>query len=133
MATQQFTRQTGARREITDLTAEVRRIVGESGVASGVCVVSAPHCTCSLYVNENESGLVADMLALVEGIADGRQWRHDRIDNNASAHLAAALVGNSVTVPVADGQLVLGTWQSVMLLELDGPRNRRVNVTVLGG
>jgi len=132
MAMHTFTQATSARRQLVDITGEVKRATRESGLASGICVVSVPHCTCAVYVNENESGLVEDTLALVGRIVRGQEWRHDRIDDNASAHLGAMVVGNSVTLPVESGEPRLGTWQSVMLVELDGPRDRRVNVTVVG-
>lgn len=73
-----------------------------------------------------------DTLALVDEIVSGQEWHHDRIDHNAGAHLGATLLGNSVQVPVEGGNMVLGTWQRIQLIELDGPRHRRVNVTLLG-
>ncbi len=132
MATHTFMQTTTARRQLVNITGEVKRAVREVGLASGICLVSVPHCTCAVYVNENESGLVADTLSLVGRLVRGQEWQHDRIDDNASAHLGAVLVGNSVTLPVEGGEPRLGAWQSIMLLELDGPRERRVNVTVVG-
>ncbi len=115
-----------------DITGEVAEIVANAGISSGLCTISVPHCTCAVYVNEPEEGLVHDTLALVDEIVSGQEWHHDRIDHNAGAHLGATLLGNSVQVPVEGGNMVLGTWQRIQLIELDGPRHRRVNVTLLG-
>lgn len=123
-----MTLKTSRRREITDITAEVGGAI--AGGANGLCCISVPHCTCALYVNENEHGLVQDTLALIDRVSQG-QWQHDRIDDNADAHLAASFIGISVCLPVQGGKLVLGTWQRVMLVELDGPRRRTVHVTVV--
>jgi secondary thiamine-phosphate synthase enzyme len=133
MPTQTFNRRTDARRQALDITPEVTRLVRESGASSGTCLVSVPHCTCAVYVNENEAGLVRDVLAMLAGAVGGEAWQHDRIDSNADAHLAALLVGNSISLPIEGGEPRLGTWQSIMLVELDGPRNRSVNVTVVEG
>ena len=129
-----LTLSTSSRQEIIDLTADVCEAVREAGVESGIACISAPHCTCALYVNENERGLVEDVRRAVGEMACRDGYLHDRIDNNASAHVAASIIGSSVTLPVIGGELVLGTWQRVMLLELDGPRSRRtVNVTTVSG
>lgn len=131
MPPQQFSVTTHSRRQIVDITAELTRLLAENEVQDGLVVVSVPHCTCTLYVNENESGLVADTLEFIDRLSAHGSWRHDRIDDNAAAHLAAALMGNSVCLPLSGGQIELGTWQRVMLVELDGPRYRRVHVTVI--
>ena len=106
-------------------------MLAESDVAEGLVVVSVAHCTCTLYVNENESGLVSDTLEMIDQLTARGSWRHDRIDNNAAAHLTASIMGNAVCLPLSDGEVQLGTWQRIMLAELDGPRQRRVHVTVL--
>ncbi len=123
---------TRQRREIIDITARVADAVAAAGIRDGLVCVSVPHCTCTVYVNENESGLVSDTLKLLSQITGTTGWQHDRIDDNAAAHLAASLVGNAVLLPVSGGKVELGTWQRIMLAELDGPRNRRVTVTVVG-
>ena len=130
----ELTLRTTAKQEIVDLTDEVCAAVRGAGVGSGMACVSAPHCTCALYVNENERGLVQDVMRAIEEVGFRDGYLHDRIDNNASAHVAASIIGASVTLPVVGGELVLGTWQRVMLVELDGPRSRRrINVTVIAG
>ena len=128
MPMHQLTLNTNSRRQIVDITAEVAAALADAG--DGLACISVPHCTCAVYVNENESGLVQDTLALIDRLSAGA-WQHDRIDDNADAHLAASLIGSSVCLPVQQGCLVLGTWQRVMLVELDGPRRRTINVTVV--
>lgn len=120
---------THAREEILDLTEAVQEAL--VGRGDGVACVSVAHCTCGLYLNENESGLREDTLALLRELVSGRSWRHDRIDDNAAAHLAATVLGNSVLVPFREGRLALGTWQRLMLVELDGPRQRQITVALL--
>lgn len=122
---------TNRREEILDVTGLVQDALRSLGAQEGVALVSVPHCTCALYLNENESGLVQDTLELVRHLGAQRRWQHDRIDDNAAAHLAATLVGGTVLVPVHQGRLALGTWQRIMLLELDGPRRRSLIVALL--
>jgi secondary thiamine-phosphate synthase enzyme len=124
---------TAQRRQVIDLTGQVQTAVASLGVTEGLACISVQHCTCALYVNENESGLLADTLRLVEELTSRGGWQHDRIDDNAAAHLAASLLGPSVVLPVEGGEVVLGTWQRILLLELDGPRRRTVTVSVVGG
>lgn len=123
---------TGKRIELIDITDWVREQVAESGVEHGICVISTKHTTTSVIVNENESGLVSDILALLEKLVPAHAgYAHDRIDNNADAHLKAVLLGNSETLPIVEGKLLLGIWQSVFLAEFDGPRSREINVAVI--
>lgn len=122
---------TNHREEILDVTGLVQDALLSLGAGEGVALVSVPHCTCALYLNENESGLVQDTLELVRHLGRQQRWQHDRIDDNAAAHLAATVLGGTVLVPVRQGRLALGTWQRIMLLELDGPRRRSVTVALL--
>ena len=129
----QLSIRTDAVRQIVDITDEARKAVHDSGVRDGFVLVAVPHCTCAVYVNENEGGLVEDTLAFISGLAASGKWQHDRIDDNAAAHLVAALMGSSVCLPVVGGAIELGTWQRIMLVELDGPRQRRLTVTAIAG
>lgn len=121
-------------RECLDITERVSEIVRTSGVESGICHVAVLHATAAIVVNENDDpNIGVDLLSALERmVPDHAGWLHDRVDNNASAHIKAAILGPSETLPVRDGDLLLGTWQAVMLVELDGPRARRhVAVTVI--
>lgn len=121
------------RTEVIDLTEAVARIVADSEVASGLCHVYVPHATAAVVINENDDpNLCADLLDALERLVPQGQWRHDRVDGNGAAHIKAAMLGPSETIPVQDGRLLLGTWQAIMLVDLDGPRQRRVVVTVSG-
>lgn len=131
--TKTFALPTSSPRQVLDITNEVAEIVAKNDIRSGLCTVSVPHCTCAVYINEHEEGLVHDVLTLIGRLVSDEEWYHDRIDHNASAHLGATLLGNSVQIPVEGGNLVLGTWQRIQLIELDGPRHRRVNVTLVRG
>ena len=133
MPTQRFRISTGKRCQITDITSQVQEAVRAAGCDQGLACISVAHCTCTVYVNENESGLVADTLELLNQLPAGGSWQHNRIDNNAEAHLVASLMGSSTCLPVSGSQVELGTWQRIMLIELDGPRERRVTVTVVRG
>ena len=124
--------QTTTRTELIDITDRVRAIVKESGIKEGICVISTRHTTSGITVNENERGLRADILEMLETLVpENKSYAHNQIDNNADSHLRAVLLGNSATIPIGDGHLVLGTWQSIFFVELDGPRNRSVNVKIV--
>lgn len=127
-----FTVRSRSHVEPVDITSEVAEAVRQSGVAEGIVCVSTPHTTAAIYVNENERGLRRDVVSVAQRLLDlGGSYDHNRVDNNAEAHLAAMLVGNSIVLPVANGGPELGTWQSIFLLELDGPRTRTVRVKVV--
>ncbi len=124
--------QTKSRTELIDITDRVRAIVQESSTKDGICVISTRHTTSSIIINENERGLRSDILEMLEALVpENKNYAHNQIDNNADAHLRAILLGNGAVLPVEDGHLVLGTWQSVFFVELDGPRNRSVNVKII--
>jgi secondary thiamine-phosphate synthase enzyme len=126
---------TRAHEEVVDLTREVQRVVTESGIREGVCSVFTAHATAAVTINENaDPNIGRDFLrALRQMVPDHDDWLHDRVDDNAAAHIKSALVGPSETIPIGEGRLALGTWQNVFFCEFDGPRARRtVVVTVIG-
>ncbi|MFA4934323.1 MAG: secondary thiamine-phosphate synthase enzyme YjbQ [Candidatus Methanoperedens sp.] len=124
---------TTTRTELIDITDRMRAIVKESGVKDGICIISTPHTTGGIIVNENERGLRTDILGMLETLVpENKNYAHNSIDNNAHAHLRAVILGNSATIPIEDSHLILGTWQSIFFVELDGPRNRSVNVKIIG-
>jgi secondary thiamine-phosphate synthase enzyme len=123
---------TTSRLEIINITDHVEKAVEESGVKNGLCLVHVPHATAALVLNEDEPNLKQDLLRLVDELTRN-SWMHNRIDNNAEAHLASILLGSTRILPVINGKLVRGTWQEIMLVELDGPRSeRRVVISVIG-
>ena len=127
----EFSVRTRKKQEMVDITERVADLVTQSGVSDGICLVYVPHATAAVAINENaDPNVCEDILdALANVIPEGR-WRHDRIDNNAAAHIKATILGPGQTVPVRGSRLLLGTWQSLMLVELDGPRARTVIVEV---
>jgi len=124
---------TSEREVLVDVTRQVAESVRECGVDSGIVVVSSPHTTAGITVNENADPDVArDLLAGLERLCPlHSDWHH--AEGNSDAHLKTALVGTSVTVPFTSGRLALGTWQAIYFAELDGPRSRRFDVTIIPG
>jgi secondary thiamine-phosphate synthase enzyme len=123
---------TDSREVFVDITSRVAEAVAASGVAEGLAHVYCPHTTAGLAVNEHaDPDVASDILGALSGLVPHRaDWKH--VEGNADAHVKATLVGTSVTVPAADGRLLLGTWQGVFFCEFDGPRRRHVLVTVVG-
>jgi secondary thiamine-phosphate synthase enzyme len=127
----EFRIRTASKREMIDLTARVAEIVAAADVSEGLCSVYTPHATAAIVVNENDDpNVCVDVLDALDRLIPAGIWRHDRVDGNAASHIQASILGPGETIPVRDGKLCLGTWQAVMLVELDGPRDRRVIVTV---
>jgi secondary thiamine-phosphate synthase enzyme len=114
-----------------DLTAQVTEIVARAGLAEGLCNVYVAHATAAIVVNENDDpNVCVDLLDALDRLVPAGIWRHDRVDGNAASHIQAAILGPGETIPVRQSELCLGRWQAVMLAELDGPRERRVIVTL---
>jgi secondary thiamine-phosphate synthase enzyme len=124
---------TKERQQSLDVTDPVREIVRRSGVREGLCHVMVLHSTAALIVNESDDpNIGSDVIqALSRAVPEHAGWLHDRIDDNAHAHIKASLLGPSELLTVREGELVLGTWQRLILLEFDGPRKRRVSVQLL--
>jgi len=122
---------TRRRAEFVHITPDVQRVVRESGVASGTCVVYVPHTTAGITINENaDPDVVRDILDQLERLVP-RQGSYHHTEGNADAHIKASMMGSSATVLVDNGALVLGTWQGIFFCEFDGPRSRHVYVKVI--
>ena len=123
---------TTSRSEIINITSHVEKAVEESKIKNGLCLVHVPHATLALVLNEDEPNLKNDILRLINELTRNN-WMHNKIDNNAEAHLASILLGSTKILPIINGQLVRGTWQEILLVELDGPRSeRKVVITIIG-
>lgn len=122
---------TKARVEFRDITEEVQAIVKSGGIESGVCLVFVPHTTAAITVNENaDPSVAADITTQLEAIVPQHSdYRH--MEGNAPAHIKATLAGNSQTLLVEGGKLVLGTWQGIFFCEFDGPRNRTILIKIV--
>jgi secondary thiamine-phosphate synthase enzyme len=128
--------------DIIDVTERVRSIIRDSRIAHGIVTLFTTHTTTAIRINENERGLLVDIKRFLEQKAPAfRNYRHDDIDQrdvpedepiNAHAHLKSLLLGASETVPLIDGSMQLGTWQSIFFIDLDGPRRRRMLVHIIG-
>lgn len=125
-----------------DLTAELQGLIDRAGITDGLLVAVGQHTTTALALNENEERLLADLEHFFLELAPpDRPWLHNDLHlrpgippdepRNAHAHLIALMLGNQLSLPVVGGRLGLGRWQSVLLVELDGPRQRQVQITLL--
>lgn len=128
-----FTLATNERVVMIDVTARVAEIVAETETGEGICVVSSPHTTAGITINENADPTVKHDIRMELGkiVPDDDGYRH--AEGNSAAHLKATLTGLSATVPITGGRLALGTWQGIYFCEFDGPRRREVRVTVISG
>lgn len=117
--------------EIIDITSRINELID---IEEGIISVFSRHSTSAIVVNENERGLLADLEFMLNNVvSDKFSYQHDRIDDNARSHLKSFLLSSSESLPVKNGKLDLGTWQSVFFIELDGPRsNRTVTLTMVG-
>lgn len=118
--------QTMRREELISVTAIVQKALKTSGIAEGICIVYVPHTTAGVTINENaDPDVVEDILLGLKKIAPYNEpYQHS--EGNADAHIKASLVGSSVTIPVKNDRLSLGTWQGIFFCEFDGPRSRRI-------
>lgn len=128
-----LTVKTRAQTELVDITAQVGRLVAESSVTHGLCLVYVPHTTAGVTINENADPSVRTDLLMVlnQMVPWTADYRH--LEGNSPAHVKSTLVGASQTLAVENGHLVLGTWQGIFFCEFDGPRNRKVQVRILEG
>src|SRR3989339_1656912 len=129
-----FTVSTNKKQGLIDITERVNSIIKKSKVKSGLCNIFAAHATAAIIINENyDPNICLDLLDALDKLVPSGVWRHDRIDGNADSHIKSAILGPSETIPIKDGKLDLGRWQSAMFAELDGPRHgRKIIVTVMG-
>lgn len=125
---------TARHREFINITDQVDDLVRRSSIAEGFVLVSAMHITAGVYVNDAESGLIADIEEWLEGLAPYRaDYRHHNTgETNGDAHLKSLLVHHQVIVPITDGRLDLGPWQQVYYAEFDGQRRKRVVLKAVG-
>jgi secondary thiamine-phosphate synthase enzyme len=130
---QQIQLSTSKKLQLLNITQKVSQLVADSKIKEGVCLVFAPHASAAILINEDEPGFKTDMEILIRRWIPEGTWEHNKVDSNATAHLASSLIGQSRTIPVKDGKLVLGTWQEIFFVELDGPRSSRHVIVQLVG
>ena len=122
---------TSNRKQVIDLTDRIETMIRKAKMQEGLCSVFVTHTTAALTTGEIGEGTEEDFLQVVEQMIPRIQFRHAHDPKHAWSHVASSILGPSLTISVSAGKLVLGTWQSVMLVELDGPRERAVHVTFL--
>ncbi len=121
-------------KEFVNITEECARVLQESGIRDGMMLVSAMHITAGVWVNDDESGILADAMDFLEGLAPFKpDYRHHRTgETNGDAHLKNLLTHHQVIIPITDGRLDLGPWQTIFYAEFDGRRRKRVVLKVMG-
>ena len=123
------------RRGFVNITPEVERALAQSGIREGLVLVNAMHITASVFINDDESGLHADMEKWLEKLAPEKphsQYRHNGAEDNADAHLKRSVMGREVVVAVTEGKLDFGPWEQIFYGEFDGGRRKRVLVKIIG-
>jgi secondary thiamine-phosphate synthase enzyme len=117
--------------DFQDITHQIQDIITRGGVKSGVCHVFVPHTTAGITVNEHADPSVAEDITAQLNTIVPQHMKYRHLEGNAPAHIKASLMGNSQTLLIEDGKLVLGTWQGIFFCEFDGPRNRGVIVKIM--
>lgn len=124
------------RRDYINISDEVQKAVDESGIKEGLCLVNAMHITASVYINDDESGLIGDYDKWLERLAPHapvEQYRHnDTGEDNADAHLKRQVMGREVVVAITKGKLDFGPWEQIFYGEFDGRRKKRVLIKIIG-
>lgn len=117
--------------EVVDITRQVAEAVARSRREEGICTVFVRHATAAVIINENaDPGFRADVVTALDRLFPAGIWQHDKVDDNGSAHLKAAILGPSETIPIQAARLLLGTWQGIALVECDGPREREIVIDI---
>ena len=123
------------RRELFNITSRVETAVAESGVREGLVLVNAMHITASVFINDDETGLHRDWERWLEKLAPEKpynQYEHNGGEDNADAHLKRTIMGREVVVAITAGKLDLGPWEQIFYYELDGKRDKRALVKIIG-
>lgn len=131
----ELTFKTETRRAMVHITPQIEACLRESGIREGLCLVNAMHITASVFINDDESGLHADLERWLEGLAPEKpydQYAHNGAEDNADAHLKRIVMGREVVVAVTVGQLDFGPWERIFYGEFDGRRPKRVLVKIIG-
>ena len=128
-----ITLSTTKKQELVDINDNVREIVAKSGVKEGICNVFCQHATGAIIINENhDPNVCLDLIDALNKLIPAGKWRHDNVDGNADAHIKSAIIGPSEIIPIKNNKLQLGTWQSIMFFELDGPRTgRKITIQII--
>lgn len=126
-----ITIETSEKEEVLDVTDRVEEVIKSQEKENGVCNVFVAHTTCALTTSDLDPGTDQDFLDFLREIVPDLEYRHPHDPVHVGDHLLSSLIGASVTIPVENKKLILGTWQRVVLVELDGPRKREVEVSII--
>jgi secondary thiamine-phosphate synthase enzyme len=126
--------QTNARSELVDLTSQLQKLAATEGLQDGMMIVFVPHTTAGVCINENADPTVkSDVLTKLESLIAKQEQYYRHAEGNSDSHVKTILTGNSVTLLIENGRILLGQWQAVYFAEFDGPRQRDVIVKLVGG
>jgi len=123
--------QTNTQTQIIDITAQIQKVVRESGISEGLCCVFIPHTTAGVTINENADPSVKHDIIIELNKVIPLNDHYSHLEGNSAAHIKASIIGSSVNVPVENNNLLLGTWQGICFCEFDGPRQRNVYVKII--
>ena len=126
-----LTVKTGKNKQVLDITELVEEELGKSDVKNGICHIFVLHTTASITTADLDPGTDLDLLDFLEEIVPEMDFRHPHNPGHTPDHILSSIIGSSLSVPVENGQLVLGVWQRIILIELDGPRERELAVTLV--
>jgi len=120
------------REQLIDITGDIQRLLAESEKTEGICHLFTQHTTCGLTINENaDPDVQSDMLGFLQRLIPQYEPNFKHFEHNSDAHIKSSLVGSSVSLPFSKGKLLLGRWQGIYLCEFDGPRERKVIITLV--
>ena len=122
---------TNTQTQILDITAQVQKVVSESGIAEGLCCVFIPHTTAGVTINENADPSVKQDIVMELNKVIPFDDNYSHLEGNSAAHIKASIIGSSVNIPLKNNNLLLGTWQGICFCEFDGPRTRKYYVKIM--
>lgn len=129
----EFSIKTNKREEIIDITEKIQNLLKKSKIKNGICLIYVPHTTAAIIINENyDEAVCRDIIKWLKQQIPYGIWEHDKIDNNADAHIKSSLLGVDRFLIIKDGKLLLGKWQGIGFVELNGPRERKINIAIFG-
>jgi secondary thiamine-phosphate synthase enzyme len=127
----EITIQTNTQTQILDITAQVEKVLSESGIAEGLCCVFVPHTTAGVTINENADPSVKQDIVMELNKVIPFNDNYSHLEGNSAAHIKASIIGSSVNIPLKNNNLLLGTWQGICFCEFDGPRTRKYFVKII--
>lgn len=125
--------ETNEKIELINITKTIQEIISKNNITNGAVIIHTKHTTSGIIINEDEEGLKKDYINFLKQTVPIANYYHDKIDNNGRSHIQALLTHSNQDIPIIDGRISLGIWQSIFFIELDGPRpNRKINITLIG-